>query len=49
LYERYERPTTNNPITITAIFITFLMAQPATAPNRKPLPAENRGSLLSNY
>ena len=26
LYERYERPTTNNPITITAIFITFLMA-----------------------
>jgi hypothetical protein len=42
LYERYERLTTNNPIITAAIFITFLMAYPATAPNRKPPPAENR-------
>jgi hypothetical protein len=41
LYDRYERPATNNPIIIAAIFITFLMAYPAAAPNRNPPPAEN--------
>jgi len=29
-----KRPTTNNPISTAAIFITYIMAYPATAPNR---------------
>jgi hypothetical protein len=41
LYDKYERPITNNPITIAAIFITFLMTYPATAPNRNLPSAEN--------
>ena len=49
LYDRYERPTTNNPITIAAIFITFLMAYPATAPNRNPPPAEKTMFSIDKY
>src|SRR5262249_18413741 len=33
---------------IAAIFITFLIAYPATAPNRNPPPAENRKSSTGN-
>jgi hypothetical protein len=41
----HGQPATNNPTTTAAIFITFLIAYPATAPNRKPhLPAEKRKS-----
>ena len=49
LYDRYERPTTNKPILTAAIFITFFMAYPATAPNRNPLPAENTRFSIDNY
>src|SRR5215469_9435816 len=48
LYDRYARPATNNPITIAAIFITFFMAYPATAPTRNPPPAEKRKSSTGN-
>jgi hypothetical protein len=45
LYDRYARPATNNLTTTTAaIFMTFLIAYPATAPNRNPPPAEKRNS-----
>ena len=49
LYDRYESPSTNNPITIAAIFITFFMAYHATVPNRKPPPAENTRFSIDNY
>jgi hypothetical protein len=44
LYDKYARPATNNPTTTAAIFMTFLIAYPATAPNRKAPPAEKRRS-----
>jgi hypothetical protein len=44
LYDRYARPATNNPTTNAAIFMTFLIAYPATAPKRIPTPAEKRKS-----
>jgi hypothetical protein len=42
LYARNAKPATNNPTTTAAIFKTFLIAYPATAPNRNPPPAEKR-------
>src|SRR5215469_12959384 len=48
LYDRYTRAATNNPITTAAIFITFFIAYPATAPNRNPPPAEKRKSSTGN-
>ena len=44
LYDRNAKPATNNPTTTAAIFMTFLIAYPATAPNRNPPPAEKRNS-----
>ena len=44
LYDRYARTATNNPTTTAAIFMTFLIAYPATAPNRNPPPVEKRKS-----
>ena len=34
LYDKYARVATNNPTNTAAIFITFLMAYPATAPSK---------------
>jgi hypothetical protein len=48
LYDRYARPAINNPTTTAAIFVTLLIAYPATAPNRNPPPAEKRKSLIGN-
>ena len=42
LYDKYAKP--NNPTITAAIFMTFLIAYPATAPNRNPPPAEKRKS-----
>ena len=44
LYDRNAKPATNNPTTSAAIFMTFLIAYPAAAPNRNPPPAEKRKS-----
>ena len=44
LYDRDAKPATNNPTITAAIFMTFLIAYPATAPNRNPTPAEKRKS-----
>jgi hypothetical protein len=44
LYDRNPKPATNNPTTTAAIFMTFLIAYPATAPNSNPPPAEKRKS-----
>jgi hypothetical protein len=46
LYDRYARPAINNPKTTAAIFVIFLIAYPATAPNRNPAPAEKRKSSI---
>jgi hypothetical protein len=45
LYDIYFRPATNNPTTTAATFMTFLIAYPATAPNRNPPPAEKKKLL----
>jgi hypothetical protein len=37
-----ERSVTSIPITIAAIFMTFLIAYPARVPNRNPPTAQNR-------
>ena len=48
LYDRNAKPARNNPTTTAAIFMTFLIAYPATAPNRNPPPAEKRKSSTGN-
>src|SRR5438094_7645445 len=48
LYDKYASAATNNPTTTAAIFITFFIAYPATAPNRNPPPAENTKSSIGN-
>ena len=40
--------TANKPTTTAAIFITFFIANPTTAPNRNPPPAENTNSSICN-
>ena len=45
LYDRNAKPATNNPTTTAAIFMTFLIAYPATIPNRNPPPAEKKKVL----
>ena len=44
LYDKYAKPAANSPTTTAAIFMTFLIAYPTTAPNRNPPPAEKRKS-----
>jgi hypothetical protein len=40
LYDKYERSTTNNPTTMAASLISFLIANPVTAPNGNPRQAK---------
>ena len=35
MIDMIDQPTTNNPITTAAIFLTFLIAYPATADSKK--------------
>ena len=44
VYDRNAKPATNNPTTTAAIFMTLLIAYPATAPNRNPPPTGKRNS-----
>ena len=48
LYDRNAKSARNNPTTTAAIFMTFFIAYPATAPNRNPPPAEKNSKALKN-